>query len=128
MNTAAAAQQAGVTVATIRSWCRKNVVTATKASGRWDIDATSLAYRISLSPAKVTDRTGEFSTELTEQLWAAADAYAMAALRDILRLAKARDTNTLAGVPADHVHLTDKQWAGIEREISFQISCLNAEY
>lgn len=49
MNTTAAATQAGVTVATIRAWCRRGVVAAAKRAGRWVIDAASLAYRISLT-------------------------------------------------------------------------------
>src|SRR5690348_14784802 len=46
--TAAAAQQAGVTVATIRTWCRTGAVAAIKQAGRWIIDTASLAYRIGL--------------------------------------------------------------------------------
>lgn len=49
MDTATAAQQAKVTVATIRTWCRIGAVAATKQAGRWIIETTSLAYRISLS-------------------------------------------------------------------------------
>lgn len=48
MNTATAAQQAGVTTATIRTWCRHNVIAAAKVAGRWVIEAASLAHRISL--------------------------------------------------------------------------------
>jgi hypothetical protein len=45
----AAAQAAGVTVATIRTWCRAGAVKATKTkAGRWVIDTASLAYRINL--------------------------------------------------------------------------------
>ncbi|MCG6493455.1 hypothetical protein [Kitasatospora sp. A2-31] len=43
-----AATQAGVTVATIRTWCRTGAVAAVKKAGRWAIDAASLAYRIKL--------------------------------------------------------------------------------
>lgn len=48
ITTVAAAAQAGVAVATIRIWCRRGVVAATKASGRWVIDAPSLAHRIEI--------------------------------------------------------------------------------
>lgn len=48
MNTTAAATQAGVTVATIRDWARRNIITATKRAGRWIIDAASLAHRIAI--------------------------------------------------------------------------------
>ena len=47
-STAEAARQAGVTVATARTWCRIGAVAATKISGRWAIDADSLARRIAL--------------------------------------------------------------------------------
>lgn len=48
MDTATAAQQAGVTVATVRTWCRRNVIAAVKTAGRWVIDAASLARRIEI--------------------------------------------------------------------------------
>ncbi|TGB14592.1 hypothetical protein [Streptomyces palmae] len=48
MNTLAAAIEARVTVATIRTWCRRGVITATKTAGRWAIDAASLAHRIAI--------------------------------------------------------------------------------
>lgn len=47
--TAQAAQRAGVTVATIRTWARYGAITATKTSGRWNIDEASLTHRIALS-------------------------------------------------------------------------------
>ena len=46
--TAEAARQAGVTVATVRAWCRIGAVAATKTNGRWNIDPDSLAHRIAL--------------------------------------------------------------------------------
>lgn len=48
MNTAAAALQANVTIATIRSWARRGVIAATKTAGRWIIDAASLTHRITI--------------------------------------------------------------------------------
>ncbi|MUN41389.1 helix-turn-helix domain-containing protein [Actinomadura litoris] len=56
MNTTAAAQQAGVTTATIRAWCRRNVIAALKVTGRWVIDAASLAHRIQIGRTHVADR------------------------------------------------------------------------
>lgn len=50
--TAAAAAEANVTVDTIRNWCRKGVVAATKVAGRWVIDAASLARRIAIGAWK----------------------------------------------------------------------------
>ncbi|MEU3283287.1 hypothetical protein [Streptomyces antibioticus] len=55
MNTTTAAAQARVTVATIRTWCRKGVVTATKRAGRWDIDTASLARRIEIGARRMNN-------------------------------------------------------------------------
>ncbi|MFF2100928.1 hypothetical protein [Streptomyces sp. NPDC058202] len=52
MNTTLAAVEAHVSVDTVRAWCRRGVVTATKAAGRWVIDATSLAARIAIGAMK----------------------------------------------------------------------------
>lgn len=68
MNTTAAATQAHVTVATIRTWCRKGVITATKTAGRWIIDTASLAARITIGQLKarkerpVIDLTATYTT------------------------------------------------------------------
>lgn len=48
ITTTNAATQAGVTVATIRTWCRTGAIAAIKKAGRWTIDEASLAYRIKL--------------------------------------------------------------------------------
>lgn len=52
MNTTAAAIEANVTAATIRTWCRNGVITATKAAGKWVIDQVSLAARIAIGQLK----------------------------------------------------------------------------
>lgn len=52
MNTTAAALEANVTVATIRTWCRRGVIAATKQAGRWIIDTASLAHRITIGQRK----------------------------------------------------------------------------
>lgn len=52
MNTNAAAIEARVTVATIRTWARRGVIAATKTAGRWIIDTTSLARRIAIGARK----------------------------------------------------------------------------
>jgi hypothetical protein len=52
MNTTAAALEAQVTVATIRTWCRRGVIAAAKQAGRWVIDTASLAARIAISAWK----------------------------------------------------------------------------
>lgn len=54
MDTTAAAQTAGVTAATIRIWCRRNVIAAIKVAGRWVIDTASLAYRLTLKKKAMT--------------------------------------------------------------------------
>lgn len=63
MNTTAAATEAHVTVATIRTWCRNGVVTATKTAGRWIIDTASLAARIAIGAMKRPARKVIYSIE-----------------------------------------------------------------
>ena len=48
ITTAAAATQAGVTIATIRTWCRRGAISAIKRAGRWVIDQISLTHRIAI--------------------------------------------------------------------------------
>lgn len=52
MNTTEAATTAKVTVATIRTWCRRGVIAATKTAGKWVIDTASLAHRITIGQLK----------------------------------------------------------------------------
>lgn len=52
MNTTTAATQANVTIDTIRTWCRKGVIAATKTAGRWIIDTASLTRRIAIGALK----------------------------------------------------------------------------
>jgi len=52
MNTTAAALEAHVTAATIRTWCRRGAITAVKQAGRWIIDTASLAHRITIGAMK----------------------------------------------------------------------------
>lgn len=69
MTTAMAAETAGVTTATIRTWCRRNVVAAVKIAGRWVIDSVSLTYRIALTrKAAMIDLTATYT-------WTEADGY-----------------------------------------------------
>lgn len=70
MNTAAAAIKAHVTVATIRTWCRRGVVTATKRAGRWIVDTASLAHRIAIGER----RTRKEATTVTDYTALAAEA------------------------------------------------------
>lgn len=73
MNTTAAATEAKVTVATIRTWCRIGAVAATKTAGKWAIDATSLARRIAIgarrAAAKAFILTAEHCLALGGRRW-----------------------------------------------------------
>lgn len=71
MDTIAAAQTAGVTAATIRVWCRRNVIAAVKRAGRWVIDAASLAHRITIgrkdTPMEIAPLTrSEYEEAMTQ--------------------------------------------------------------
>lgn len=57
MNTTAAATEAHVTVATIRTWCRHGVIAAVKMAGRWVIDTASLARRIAIGAMRTRKAT-----------------------------------------------------------------------
>jgi hypothetical protein len=70
MNTTLAAAKARRTVATIRTWCRRGVVAATKTGGKWVIDQTSLEYRISLDkPAAPKPLTAEMFQAIGGRRW-----------------------------------------------------------
>lgn len=61
MNTTTAAAKAHVTVATIRTWCRRNVIAAVKTARGWVIDETSLLHRINLG--RKTPKTIAITTD-----------------------------------------------------------------
>lgn len=63
MNSIAAATEASVSTATIRTWCRRGVVAATKQAGRWIIDQTSLAARIAIGQMKRPAKPVAFTVE-----------------------------------------------------------------
>lgn len=69
MNTTAAASQAGVTVDTIRYWCRYGAVAAIKQAGRWVIDAASLAHRIALGKPSRRGLTIDTMTAIGGREW-----------------------------------------------------------
>lgn len=60
-----AAALAGVTVPTVRAWCRIGAVKAAKTAGRWVIDAASLARRIALGIRRTTAKKTETPVENT---------------------------------------------------------------
>lgn len=64
-NTTAAAIQANVTVATIRTWCRNRIVAAAKVAGRWVIDTASLAHRIAIAAMRTRKAPIMATPELT---------------------------------------------------------------
>ncbi|MFH8813058.1 helix-turn-helix domain-containing protein [Streptomyces hygroscopicus] len=63
MNTATAATQAGVTIPTIRTWCRRGVIAAIKTAGRWIVDAASLAHRIAIGAMRTTRKEATVTTD-----------------------------------------------------------------
>jgi hypothetical protein len=63
MDTSTAAKLAKVSIDTIRTWCRRGVITAAKAGRRWTIDATSLARRIDLGKLYRKARSIVINTE-----------------------------------------------------------------
>lgn len=65
MNTTAAALQANVTTATIRTWCRRGAVAAVKTAGRWIIDNVSLAHRIAIAAMRSSARKETSVIDLT---------------------------------------------------------------
>lgn len=67
MNTTTAATTAGVTISTIRTWCRRSVITATKVAGRWVIDTASLNHRIEIGTRR-TRKAQTVSIDLTKAL------------------------------------------------------------
>ncbi|MFF9624304.1 hypothetical protein [Streptomyces griseosporeus] len=76
MNTTAAATQAGVTVATIRTWCRRGVVAADKVAGRWIIDPASLARRIEIGARRMPQKPVELSEAVLRNIATARYEYA----------------------------------------------------
>lgn len=85
MNTTAAALQANVTVATIRAWCRRGAIAASKTAGRWVIDSVSLAARIAIATmrarkAKTVDLAPLSRTEFEQ---AAAELGVLATFNDV---------------------------------------------
>ena len=65
MNTTAAAAAFGVTVATIRTWCRIGILAAVKTGGRWVIDITAVARLVDSGARPVRPRTPRTSKAQT---------------------------------------------------------------
>lgn len=134
MDTATAAQTAGVTVATIRTWCRRNVIAAVKTAGRWVIDAASLAYRITLGVKDepvtlLPDLTDEFIGVVCDTAAHAADRYNRAALDKLLADVKARSVQAIMGdgVATEQVQMDDAAWYRLAIAVSAQRGCVAAD-
>ncbi|MFJ7418009.1 hypothetical protein ACIQXD_05270 [Streptomyces uncialis] len=64
MNTSAAAVETQVSVSTVRTWCRIGAVAATKAAGRWIIEAGSLARRIAIGTRRAACRAARRAAQV----------------------------------------------------------------
>ena len=133
MNTTTAAAQAGVTVATIRTWCRHNVIAAVKTSGRWVIDTASLAHRIAIGALKATKRitadlTDEYLDTVRDSAYHFAGVRSRIGLQQLLDCVKTRNIAAVMGnIDPRRVHLTPSEWTGLERLVSLQAGCVTAE-
>lgn len=112
MNTTAAATEAQVTIATIRTWCRRGVIAATKIAGRWVIDSISLAHRIAIGALRarkakpVTNPTGKIVQMRTGYYGVRGDANT---------LATAYEAGTPI-TPTNAPYAQDKVFLGLTRE------------
>lgn len=59
MDTAAAAREAGVTAATIRTWIKAGAIAATKAGGRWVVERATLIRRIAIGNKHLLGRAAD---------------------------------------------------------------------
>ncbi|MFH9389829.1 helix-turn-helix domain-containing protein [Streptomyces albidoflavus] len=63
LTTTQAATTAHVTVATIRTWCQRGIIAATKQAGRWIINADSLTRRITIGHQQIKARLDRVPAE-----------------------------------------------------------------
>ncbi|WP_282797358.1 hypothetical protein [Streptomyces sp. CC224B] len=73
MDVAAAAATANVTADTIRTWCRRNVISAIKHAGRWIIDEPSLRHRLRIGRRLARKRAERLAPRRRARLLAALD-------------------------------------------------------
>lgn len=129
MNTTTAATQAGVTVATIRTWCRNGVIAATKRSGRWTIDTTSLAHRIAIGAMKAARTTPAHNRDLDiaigTEVARASYIGSAAGLRHTLADVEARDIS--AFINPTGVRISDAQWNDLTGFLRTEIANLTGE-
>lgn len=126
MNTTTAATEAHVTVATIRTWCRRNVIAATKRAGRWIIDTASLAHRIAIgamkAPRTQPTRNRDFDLAIGAEV---AQATSPASLRHTLAYVEARDLGAFIN-PAG-VRIPEAQWTDTISFLRREIANLSGE-
>ncbi|MFD9075332.1 hypothetical protein [Streptomyces lasiicapitis] len=71
MDVAAAAATANVTPDTIRTWCRRNAIAATKRAGRWIIQEASLRHRLRIGRRLARKRAERLAPHRRARLLAA---------------------------------------------------------
>lgn len=129
MNTTAAATRANVTTATIRTWCRKGAIAATKRAGRWIIDTTSLAHRITIGAIKAARtapaRNRDLDNAINEEVAQASYCGSAAGLRHTLAYAEARDLG--AFINPTGVRISEAQWADTVAFLRREIANLDGE-
>lgn len=129
MNTTTAAAQAGVTVATIRTWCRAGAVAAVKQAGRWIIDAASLARRITIGAMKAARttpvRNRDLDLAIGEEVAQASYTGSAAGLRHTLTYIEARDIG--AFINPTGVRISDVQWNDLTSFLRTEIANLTGE-
>jgi hypothetical protein len=121
LNVTAAATEAHVTAETVRAWCRRGVVAATKIAGRWVISAASLAHRIAIAamkaPRKVAAWTVETMTAIGGRLWE----------KNGMRRVYLNDWQTFAGLELTHygtgnISSATYQGAGISNSQAYKLA------
>jgi hypothetical protein len=129
MNTTTAATQAGVTVATIRTWCRAGAVAAIKQAGRWVIDTASLAHRITIGAIKAARatpaRNRDLDTAVNEEVAQASYCGSASGLRHTLAYAEARDLG--AFINPTGVRISEAQWVDTINFLRREIANLDGE-
>lgn len=81
-----------------------------------------------INPRHLDGTTAEFVGDVLEEIdatYRSRDAIKAAA--GVVAAIQRRDTQHLGGVPADQVHLTDEQWADLEKAARMTQSCHRAE-
>lgn len=110
MNAKDAARYAHVTITTIRSWCRNGSVSATKISGRWDIDDNSLTARVRLAAELRNARRARTQTAIRNRI------------RDAITLPD------LSGTPKQAAWAGDIRAARIERALDLLFADVDLTY